>query len=60
MRDPGGLRGYRVRLGTRTVNVTQPTMTIDPTKLRGAVTIAAVDRAGNIGPARTVPLRRFR
>jgi hypothetical protein len=54
------LRGYRIRIGSRTVNVTRATITLDPSKLRGAVTIAAVDRAGNLGPARTIPLSRFR
>ena len=64
VRDAGGLRGYRVRVGTRTLNVTKPTITLDPSKLRGAVTIAAIDRAGNLGPSLAsvprsrVPLRR--
>ena len=60
VRDAGGLRGYRIRIGSRTVNVTRATITLDPSKLRGPVTIAAVDRAGNLGPARTIPRSRFR
>jgi hypothetical protein len=60
VRDAGGVRGYRIRLGTRTIAVTRPAITLNTTKLRGPVTIAAVDRAGNVGPARTIPLSRFR
>ncbi len=59
-RDPGGLRGYRVKTGSRIVTVTQPAVTLTRATLRSAVSIAAVDRAGNIGQARTVPLRRLR
>ena len=60
VRDAGGLRGYRIRHGSRSLTVRQPAVTIDPSKLRGPVTIAAVDRAGNVGPLRTIPLSRFR
>ena len=59
-RDPGGLRGYRVKLGVRTVTVTKPGVTLNRATLRTAVSLAAVDRAGNIGPATTVALRRLR
>lgn len=59
-RDPGGIRGYRVKIGARTLAVTKPTVTITRATLRTAVSVAAVDRAGNIGPATTVPLRRLR
>ncbi len=60
VRDPGGLRNYRVRIGTRTLFVTKPAVAITRRTLRTAVSVAAVDRAGNIGPATTVPLRRLR
>ncbi len=60
VRDPGGLRGYRIRIGARTLSVTKPTVTITRATLRTAVAVAAVDRAGNVGPTTTVPLRRLR
>jgi len=60
VRDPGGIRGYRVRIGARTLSVTKPTVTITRATLRTAVSVAAVDRAGNVGPTTTVPLRRLR
>lgn len=59
-RDAGGLRGYRVKAGATTLLVAKPAVTLARSKLRGAVTIAAVDRAGNVGPALTVPLSRLR
>jgi hypothetical protein len=60
VRDAGGVRGYRIRTGARTLEVRASTATLDRTKLRGPVTVAAVDRAGNVGPARTIPLSRLR
>jgi hypothetical protein len=60
VRDPGGLRGYRIKLGSRTLTVTKPTVTITRATLRTAVSVAPVDRAGNIGATTTVPLRRLR
>jgi hypothetical protein len=60
VRDGGGLRGYRVKVGARTVTVTKPTVTLNRRTLRTAVSISAVDRAGNIGPAAVVPLHRLR
>jgi hypothetical protein len=60
VRDGGGLRGYRVKVGARIVTVTKPTVTLNRRTLRTAVSISAVDRAGNIGPAAVVPLRRLR
>ena len=60
VRDPGGIRGYRVRIGARTLSVTKPAVTITRASLRTAVSVAAVDRAGNVGPTTTVPLRRLR
>ena len=59
-RDPGGLRNYRVRLGARTLFVKRPTVTLSLARLRTAVSLAAVDRAGNVGPATVVPLSRLR
>ncbi len=58
--DPGGLKGYRVRIGARTLSVTKPTVTLTRAILRTAVSVAAVDRAGNVGPTTTVPLRHLR
>jgi hypothetical protein len=58
--DPGGLRNYRIRIGARTLFVTRPSVTITRATLRTAVSVAAVDRAGNVGPATTVPLDRIR
>lgn len=60
VRDPGGLRGYRVKLGARTFMVVKPRVTINRATLRTAVSVAAIDRAGNVGPTSTVPLRRLR
>jgi len=60
VRDPGGIRNYRIRIGARTLFVTKPSVTITRATLRSAVSVAAVDRAGNIGPTTTVPLSRLR
>jgi hypothetical protein len=60
VRDPGGLRNYRIKIGPRTLFVARPSLTVTRATLRSAVSIAAVDRAGNIGPATTIPLRRLR
>ncbi|MDX6397887.1 MAG: cellulose 1,4-beta-cellobiosidase [Gaiellaceae bacterium] len=60
VRDPGGVRAYRVKLGSRTLTVTRPTVTIARSRVRTAVELAAVDRGGNVGPATVVPLRRLR
>lgn len=60
VRDPGGLRSYRVRIGARTVIVRKPAITLALARVTGAVSIAAVDRAGNIGPALVVPRSRLR
>jgi hypothetical protein len=59
-RDPGGLRGYRVKLGSRVLTVTKPAVTLNRATLRTAVSLAAVDRGGNVGPTTVVPLRRLR
>lgn len=59
-RDPGGLRGYRIKIGSRILTVTKSAVTLNRATLRTAVSLAAVDRAGNIGRITTVPLRRLR
>lgn len=60
VRDAGGIRNYRIRSAGRTFTVTRASVAISLSRLRTAVTIAAVDRAGNVGPATVVPLRRLR
>jgi hypothetical protein len=61
VRDPGGVRHYRVTIaGARTFTVVQPRVTLVRAGLRGAVSLAAIDRGGNVGPATVVPLRRLR
>jgi hypothetical protein len=60
VRDGGGLRGYRVKIGTRILTVSKPTATIARAKILGAVSISAVDRAGNAGPAIVVSRSRLR
>ena len=59
-RDAGGLRAYRVRIGTRSLTVRKPTITIARAGITGPVSIAAIDRAGNVGPALVVPRARVR
>jgi hypothetical protein len=59
-RDAGGLRAYRVRIGPRTLNVRKPTITIERSRVSGPVSIAAIDRAGNIGPSLVVARARVR
>ena len=60
VRDAGGVRGYRVTSAGRTFSVAKPAVALAVARLRGSVTIAAVDRAGNIGPAVTVSPARLR
>jgi hypothetical protein len=60
VRDAGGIRSYRVRIGPRTVIVRKPAVALARARVTGAVTIAAVDRAGNVGPALVVPRSRVR
>ena len=60
VRDGGGVRGYRIKLGTRILTVTKPGVTLNRATLRTAVSLAAIDRAGNVGPTITVPLHRLR
>lgn len=60
VRDAGGVRGYRVRIGTRTLTVLKPAVALARSRLSGAVAIAAVDRAGNVGPTTVVPRSRLR
>ena len=59
-RDAGGLRAYRVRIGARTLNVRKPTITIARARVNGPVSIAAIDRAGNVGPSLVVARARIR
>ena len=58
--DLGGVRHYRVGIGGRTVVVTRPRVTLASAGLRTSVSVAAVDRGGNVGPTTVVPLRRLR
>ena len=58
--DVGGLRSYRVKIGTRTLSVRKPTITIARAGVTAAVSIAAVDRAGNVGPSLVVARARLR
>lgn len=58
--DRGGVRGYRVKIGARSVVVVKPTLTLAKARVRTAISISAVDRAGNVGPAVVVPLQRLR
>jgi hypothetical protein len=60
VRDAGGLRGYRVRIGSRSLVVRKPAVALAVARLTGAVSIAAVDRAGNVGQALVVPRSRLR
>jgi hypothetical protein len=60
VRDAGGLRHYRVRIGTRTVLVGKPAIALARSRVSGNVFISAVDRAGNVGPALLVPRGRVR
>ena len=60
VRDGGGLRGYRVKVGARTLTVSKPTVAIARSRLVGPVSISAVDRAGNAGPALVVSRSRLR
>lgn len=59
-RDAGGLRAYRVRIGAKTLSVRKPTITIARARVSGPVSIAAIDRAGNVGPSLVVARARVR
>ena len=59
-RDAGGLRAYRVKIGPRTLTVHKPTVTINRARITGPIAIAAIDRAGNIGPSLVVARARVR
>jgi len=52
--DAGGLRAYRVKVGARTLTVLKPTITLTRARVGGPVSIAAIDRAGNVGPSLVV------
>ena len=60
VRDAGGIRSYRVRIGSRTVIVGKPAIALARARVTSAVSIVAVDRAGNAGPAVVVPRHRVR
>jgi hypothetical protein len=60
VRDAGGIREYRVRIGARIVIVRRPAIALARARVTGAVSIAAVDRAGNVGPALVVARSRVR
>jgi hypothetical protein len=60
VRDGGGLRGYRARIGTRTIPLTKPALTLSRARVTSSVSLAAVDRAGNVGPTITVARTRLR
>jgi hypothetical protein len=60
VRDAGGIASYRVRIGSRTVIVRKPAVALARARVTGAVSITAVDRAGNVGPALVVPRGRVR
>ena len=56
--DVGGLRAYRVKVGSRTLTVQKPTITLTRARVGGPVSIAAIDRAGNVGPSLVVARAR--
>ena len=60
VRDGGGLRGYRIRIGPRTLIVRKPKVTFTRSRVTGPVSVAAVDRAANVGPALLIPRSRLR
>lgn len=59
-RDGVGVSGYRIRIGGRTLFTSREILSVARSRLTGPVTIMAVDRAGNVGPPATVPVRRLR
>ena len=60
VRDGGGLSGYRVKIGARTLTVRKPTVRIARSQVVGPVSITAVDRAGNAGPTLVIARARLR
>ena len=60
VRDPGGLRDYRIKVGARTFSVAKPAVTLSRATLRTAVSVDA----GRPGRQRRAdddrPLRRLR
>ena len=60
VRDAGGVTSYRVLVGSRTVTVRKPRITVTRARVTADVTIVAVDRAGNVGPERVVARARVR
>jgi hypothetical protein len=60
VRDGGGLSGYRIKIGARTLTVRKPTVRIARSQVAGPVSITAVDRAGNAGPTLVISRSRLR
>ena len=60
VRDGGGLSGYRVKVGARTLTVRKPTVRIARSQVVGPVSITAIDLAGNVGPALVISRSRLR
>lgn len=60
VRDRGSPVRYRAKVGTRTIWLTRPALTLARARLRSGISLVVVDRAGNVGPATTVPLRLLR
>ena len=60
VRDAGGVKSYRVLVGSRTVTVRKPGITVSRARVTADITIVAVDRAGNVGPERVVARARVR
>jgi hypothetical protein len=60
VKDAGGLKGYRIQIGARSLLVRKPAARLAISRLKGRVSVAAIDRAGNVGPALTIPRSRFR
>jgi hypothetical protein len=60
VRDAGGIASYRIRIGTRSVIVRRPRIALARVRVTGTVSIVAIDRAGNVGPALVVPRARVR
>ena len=60
VRDGGGLSGYRVKVGARTLTVRKPTVRLARSQVVGPVSITAVDRAGNAGRPLVISRSRLR
>jgi hypothetical protein len=60
VRDAGSPVRYRAKIGTRTILLTKPSLTLERARVRTGVTLVVVDRAGNVSPVTAVPLRLLR